>query len=211
MTQGQKNAIETLMPVYGIEFSALNPQPSRHFDNTNPVWLEIGFGNGEALLHMAALLPDINFIGIEVHAPGVGHLLAGIDAAGLTNVRVMRHDAVEVLDALDTGTLARVLVFFPDPWHKKRHHKRRIIQNETIRSVQRTLQPGGHLHCATDWQPYAEVMLEQLNHAEGFVNTSPTQVYCDKPDYRPLTKFEQRGLKLGHEVADLVFRTLPDA
>lgn len=210
MTQGQKNALDTLMPVHGIEFDVLNPQPATHFGNSNPVWLEIGFGDGEALLHMAALLPEINFIGIEVHAPGVGHLLAGIDAQGLTNVRVMRHDAVEVLDVLAAQTLERVLVFFPDPWHKKRHHKRRIIQSETIDSIRRTLTPGGHLHCATDWQPYAEAMLEQLNDTEGFQNTSASRGYCDKPDYRPLTKFEQRGLRLGHEVADLVFQRLAD-
>ncbi len=199
------------MPVYGIEFDDLNSQPSTHFDNDSPVWLEIGFGDGEALLHMAALLPEVNFIGIEVHAPGVGHLLAGIEAQALHNVRVMRHDAVEALDALADSTLDRVLVFFPDPWHKKRHHKRRIIQSETIDSIRRTLKPGGHLHCATDWAPYAEAMLEQLSEAEGFENTAASQGYCDKPDYRPLTKFEQRGLRLGHEVADLVYRRLPDA
>lgn len=205
MTDGQRDAMTALMPVYGVPFQESLLTLPDLFGNDAPVWLEIGFGNGEALLHMAGLHPEINFLGIEVHAPGVGHLLAGIDSQGLRNVRVMRHDAVDVLEhMIPAGSLARVLLFFPDPWHKKRHHKRRILQAETVKLIEQALQVGGVLHCATDWEPYAEAMLEELATSSRLTNQASEQ-FCEKPAYRPLTRFEQRGIKLGHVVRDLLY------
>ncbi|MBX2884207.1 MAG: tRNA (guanosine(46)-N7)-methyltransferase TrmB [Granulosicoccus sp.] len=205
MTDGQREAIATLMPVYGVAFCEAKLDFATLFGNDSPVWLEVGFGNGEALLHIAARFPEINFLGIEVHAPGVGHLLAGIESQALSNIRVMRHDAVDVLQhMIPADSLARVLVFFPDPWHKKRHHKRRILQGETITLIEKTLKIDGVLHCATDWEPYAEAMLEELGASTLLVNQS-SDGFSEKPEYRPLTRFEKRGLKLGHVVRDLLY------
>lgn len=205
MTSGQQHALDSLFPIYGIPFTPCRIDLAGTFGNNRPVWLEIGFGDGEALMTMAESMPDINFIGIEVHAPGVGHLLARIEERQLDNVKVMRHDAVEVMsEMLAEGSIERVLLLFPDPWHKKRHHKRRILQAETLALFTKILQPGGKFHCATDWAEYAEAMLDVLN-SSSLSNLAPGRSYAVKPDYRPLTKFEQRGLKLGHEVFDLLF------
>jgi len=166
--------------------------------------LEIGFGMGQATAHIAALRPDTLFIGCEVHAPGVGALLKLADALQLENIRIVQHDAVQVLEhMIAPATLHGVHIFFPDPWPKKRHHKRRLIQPPFVRLLAGRLAPGGYIHCATDWQPYAEQMLAVLTAEPLLRNTA--SAYASRPAYRPLTKFEQRGLRLGHGVWDLVF------
>ena len=171
--------------------------------------LEIGFGMGQATAHIAGLMPDTLFIGCEVHEPGVGALLKLAGALELRNIRLVQHDAVEVLrHMIAPASLDGVHVFFPDPWHKKRHHKRRLIQPPFVRELAERLKPGGYLHCATDWQPYAEQMLAVLGAEPMLANTADASLggYAPKPAYRPLTKFENRGLKLGHGVWDLVFQ-----
>jgi tRNA (guanine-N7-)-methyltransferase len=166
--------------------------------------LEIGFGMGAATAEIASTRPESDFIGVEVHPPGVGALLQRIDEGGLNNVRIVAHDAVEVLEhMLAPASLAGVHIFFPDPWHKTKHHKRRLIQTPLVRLLTSRLAPGGLLHCATDWAPYAEQMLEVLGAEPGLQNTA--QGYALRPAYRPLTKFESRGLRLGHGVWDLLF------
>jgi tRNA (guanine-N7-)-methyltransferase len=207
VTQGQARALETLWPVYGIEFDASRRLDfNQVFGNDNPVWLEIGFGMGKSLAEMAQLMPQVNFLGIEVHRPGVGSLLNDIQEQGITNIRIMSHDAVEVLKLmLPELSLARVLLFFPDPWHKTKHHKRRIVQPDFLKLVSSRLAGGGVFHAATDWQPYAEWMLEMFAQVPIFDNTAGVGQYAVKPDYRPETKFERRGIKLGHGVWDLVF------
>jgi tRNA (guanine-N7-)-methyltransferase len=167
--------------------------------------LEIGFGMGQATAAIAALQPAVDFIGIEVHQPGVGALLRRIAEAGLGNLRIVQHDAVPVLEQMiEPATLAGVNVFFPDPWHKKKHHKRRLIQPAFVALLASRLAPGGTLHCATDWQPYAEQMLAVLSAEPLLANTADG--YAPRPAVRPQTKFELRGLALGHGVWDLVFR-----
>ena len=174
------------------------------FGRRAPRVLEIGFGMGDATAQVAAAMPGTDFIGIEVHAPGVGALLKRIGELKLANVRIVQHDAVEVLrQMVEPASLAGVHVWFPDPWHKKKHHKRRLIQPAFVALLSSRLAPGGYLHCATDWQPYAEQMLEVLSSADGLANAAAG--YAPRPDWRPLTKFEARGLKLGHGVWDLVF------
>lgn len=206
MTSGQKTALDALYPLYGIDFQESELDLSQIFGNSAPIWLEIGFGDGEALLTMAEQNPQNNFLGIEVHAPGVGHLLAGMEKKHLSNIRVMRHDAAEVLQyCIPTASLQRVLLFFPDPWHKKKHHKRRFLQHETLHLIKRALTLHGILHCATDWTDYAESMMELLSADAMLSNASPTGGYSEKPEYRPETKFEQRGMRLGHPVYDLLF------
>jgi len=205
VTSGQARAIEALGDRYRIPFA---PQPldrAQAFGRDAPVVLEIGFGMGDATAHIAALMPETDFLCCEVHEPGVGALLKRIGEASLSNIRIVQHDAVEVLDQmLSPGVLAGVHVFFPDPWHKKRHHKRRLIQPPLVQRLASRLAPGGYLHCATDWEPYAQQMLEVLGAEPLLANTA--EGYAPKPDYRPLTKFEKRGLRLGHGVWDLVFR-----
>ncbi len=209
MTPGQKRALEQLMPRFGLE-------PGRHIDPVEvfhrqaPLTLEIGFGNGESLAIMAAQAPDTDFIGIEVHRPGVGHLLQELDKQTLDNVRVFNEDAMKVLrECLPDCCLDRLLLFFPDPWHKKRHHKRRIVRPDFIELVAQKLNPGGILHMATDWENYAEHMLEVMERAPAFRNCAEAGLYSEKPGYRPVTKFERRGRKLGHGVWDLLFQYLP--
>lgn len=178
------------------------------FGRHAPVVLEIGFGMGEATAHIAQAMPARDFLCCEVHEPGVGALLKRVQDGALHNVRIVAHDAVEVLQHMVApGSLAGVHVFFPDPWHKKRHHKRRLVQPEWVDLVATRLAPGGYLHCATDWQPYAEHMLQVLQANRALHNTA-TDVsgFATRPAYRPLTKFEQRGLRLGHGVWDVVFR-----
>jgi len=196
------------MPRFGLEPGSLI-DPVEIFQRQAPLALEIGFGNGESLATMAAQAPDTDFIGIEVHRPGVGHLLQELDKQVLNNVRIFNEDAVKVLrDCLPDNCLDRLLLFFPDPWHKKRHHKRRIVQAEFIELLARKLKPGGILHMATDWENYAQHMLEVLERAPAFRNCAGAGFYSEKPGYRPVTKFERRGQKLGHGVWDLLFQYL---
>ena len=201
---GQQRALEELGPLYAVPYQ---PQPldlDTVFGRHAPRVLEIGFGMGDATAQVAAAHPETDFIGIEVHVPGVGALLKHIGAQGLTNLRIVQHDAVQVLaHMIQPASLAGVHIWFPDPWHKKRHNKRRLIQGAFVADLITRLAPGGYLHCATDWQPYAEQMLEVLGAEPTLANTAAG--YAERPDWRPLTKFENRGIKLGHGVWDLVF------
>lgn len=205
MGSGQVRALVELGPKFVLPYQ---PEPlvnAEVFGRDAPLVLEIGFGMGDATAKIAKALSHINFLGCEVHEPGVGALLKHIDEQGLSNIRIVQHDAVEVLQhMLAPESLAGVHIFFPDPWHKKRHNKRRLIQPAFVSQLLTRIAPGGYLHCATDWAPYAEQMLEVLNAEPMLENTA--QGYAPKPDYRPLTKFENRGLKLGHGVWDLVFK-----
>ncbi len=206
ITPAQQRALDELLPVYGLEFQQHPIDPKEVFGREAPLWVETGFGNGDALLSMAQRYPEINFLGIEVHAPGVGRLLHGVEQMELKNIRVIRHDAYEVFDSmLPAHSVQRALVFFPDPWPKKRHHKRRILQQAFVSVIEDALIPGGVLHCATDWQEYAEWILELLQSREKLLSLSATSRFATRPDYRPATRFEQRGRKLGHEVFDLLF------
>lgn len=206
LTAGQQRALDVLFPHFGIEASDSPIDFGAVYGREAPTILEIGFGNGDTLATIARNHPENNYLGIEVHRPGVGHLLMRIEEFGLHNVRVMCADAVEILQRqIPDGSLAALYLFFPDPWHKKRHHKRRQVQPEWAQLVRRKLKIGGMLHMATDWQEYAEHMLAVLSHAEGFVNQSPHSDFIERPAYRPTTKFEQRGTRLGHGVWDLMF------
>ena len=202
---GQQRALQDLGPRYLLPFSAQPIDPAALFGRQAPLVLEIGFGMGQATAQIAATLPQADFLGIEVHAPGVGALLREIGERGLSNLRIVQHDAVEVLrQMLAPGSLAGVHIFFPDPWHKKRHHKRRLIQPAFIELLASRLRTGGSLDCATDWQDYAEQMLAVLGACPALLNTADG--YAPRPEIRPLTKFEARGLNLGHGVWDLVFK-----
>ncbi|MET1218385.1 MAG: tRNA (guanosine(46)-N7)-methyltransferase TrmB [Glaciecola sp.] len=206
LTNAQARALEEHWPTMGLEVSMGMLDFTEVFGNANPVVLEIGFGMGKSLVEMAQNAPDHNFIGIEVHRPGVGACLADAAEAGVTNLRVFEHDAIEVLaQCIPAHSLQRLQLYFPDPWHKKRHHKRRIVQTEFAQNVHARLKDGGHLHMATDWEPYAQHMLEVMQAQANYENTSPTGDYVSRPDYRPITKFEVRGQKLGHGVWDLIF------
>jgi tRNA (guanine-N7-)-methyltransferase len=204
MGPGQQRALDELGPRFVLPYRREALDFAAAFGRDAPTVLEIGFGMGDATAQVATALPATNFIGIEVHAPGVGALLKRIGAGQLTNLRLIQHDAVEVLEhMIAPASLAGVHIYFPDPWHKKRHHKRRLIQPAWVRQLSTRLAPGGYLHCATDWQPYAEQMLEVLGAEASLVNT--TDGYSPRPAWRPQTKFEARGLKLGHGVWDLLF------
>jgi tRNA (guanine-N7-)-methyltransferase len=208
MGSGQTRALAELGPRFVLQFSAAPADWPALFGRDAPRVLEIGFGMGDATASIAQALPGTDFIGVEVHTPGVGALLRQIGERQLTNLRLIQHDAVEVLEhMIAPDSLAGVHVFFPDPWHKKRHHKRRLIQPPFVTLLASRIAPGGYLHCATDWQPYAEQMLEVLGAEPALHNTAPAPAsgYAPRPAYRPLTKFENRGLKLGHAVWDLVF------
>jgi tRNA (guanine-N7-)-methyltransferase len=205
LSSGQQRALDTLWDRYGVDASPGLLDLDKLFRRGAPRILEIGFGNGESLTTMAQARSDADFLGIEVHRPGVGHLLMRIESLGLSNLRVLCVDAVEVLARqLPDTSLNRIQVFFPDPWPKHRHHKRRLIQPDFVALLARKLKPGAHLHLATDWEAYALHMLAVLEAAEGFVNTASK--FAERPDYRPLTKFERRGLSLGHAVWDLLFQ-----
>ncbi len=205
MGTGQIKALTELGPKFVLPYKAERLDPAAFFGRSAPLVLEIGFGMGAATADIAQTLPDHDFIGCEVHEPGVGALLKLIGEREIGNIRIVQHDAVEVLrDMVGEAALDGVHIFFPDPWHKKRHNKRRLIQPPFVANLVKHLKPGGYLHCATDWQPYAEQMLEVLSAEPTLLNTAAG--YADKPAYRPLTKFEARGLKLGHGVWDLVFR-----
>jgi tRNA (guanine-N7-)-methyltransferase len=209
LTVAQERAFSELWPRFGVDWTPGAPlDPAALFGNDRPVVLEIGFGNGESLAEMAEQNPERNWLGIEVHRPGVGHLLLEIERRELTNLRVMRHDAVEVLrEGIEPGALDAVQLFFPDPWPKKRHHKRRILSPELVGLLARVIRPGGTFHAATDWAHYAEQMLAVLDGAHAlFENTAGAGHYAPRPAVRPLTKFEQRGERLGHPVADLIYQ-----
>lgn len=208
---GQQRALAELGPRYVLPYAAAPMDFAAVFGRRATVRLEIGFGMGDATAQVAAGAPEADLIGCEVHEAGIGALLKRIGEQQLTNVRILRHDAVEVLrDMVPTASLAGVHLWFPDPWHKKRHHKRRIVQPPFAELVASRLAPGGYLHCATDWQPYAEQMLEVLSACPALANTAGSG-YSPRPAWRPQTKFEMRGLKLGHGVWDLVFTTRPGA
>ena len=208
ITRGQQRAYERNWPRFGVAFQPRPLDLGELFGNDNPTWVEIGFGNGESLATLAAAHPERNWLGIEVHPPGVGRLLMRIEALGLNNLRIVRHDAVEVLDQMIApASLAGILLFFPDPWPKKRHHKRRIVQPAFVELVAGRLMPGGLFHAATDWVPYAEWILEHFEaRPDLFENLAGPGQYAERPATRPLTKFEARGRRLGHEVRDLLFQ-----
>lgn len=206
-TIGQAKAIETLGPKYLLPYQPHPVDLAALFGRAAPTVLEIGFGMGEATAHIAGLMPEKNFLCSEVHTPGVGALLKRIGDLGLTNIRIVQHDAVDVLDhMLPAESLAGVHIFFPDPWHKARHNKRRLVQPHFVAKLLPRLESGGYIHCATDWEPYAQQMLEVLSAEPALRNTAAG--FAPRPEYRPLTKFENRGLRLGHGVWDVVFRRL---
>jgi tRNA (guanine-N7-)-methyltransferase len=207
ITPAQQRALGALWPKYGIEFAAAPLELRAAFGRAAPCTLEIGFGNGENLLALAAARPERDFLGIEVHRPGVGRLLLALEARALTNVRILCHDAVEVFDRQITAeSLQEILILFPDPWPKKRHHKRRLIQRPFAEVMTRALAPGGLLRVATDWQPYALEMLETLGALRALENLAADGAFVARPAERAPTRFERRGTQLGHRVWDLAFR-----
>lgn len=207
LTEGQKRALDEYWPRYGIgeaesilDFKAL-------FGNEAPVIMEIGFGNGDATWRMAQSSPEKNFLGVEVHQPGVGHLLLKMEQHEISNIRIANDDVVVFLnERVPKESLAGVLIYFPDPWPKKRHHKRRLIQPSLIALLASRMRSGALLHLATDWEPYAKFMLEVMTSSSDFKNLSSTRDFCDQPEWRPQTKYESRGQRLGHQVRDLLFR-----
>jgi tRNA (guanine-N7-)-methyltransferase len=206
LTKGQEAAMDNNWSTMGIDFAQQMLDWKEVYNREAPVVLEIGFGMGASLVEMAKNAPEKDFIGIEVHSPGVGACLMGAEEAGLTNLRVMCHDAVEVFDyMIPDGSLDTVQLFFPDPWHKTRHHKRRIVQPAFAEMLRKKLKIGGVFHMATDWENYAEHMVEVMNAAPGYKNTATDGDYIVRPEDRPLTKFEARGHRLGHGVWDMKF------
>jgi len=207
-SSAQQRAHQKLLPMFGIAYAAQKLSLDSAFGRAAPKILEIGFGMGETTAAIAAANPDKDYLGIEVHTPGVGSLLKQIGERGLTNLRIIQHDAVEVLESmLAPESLDGVHIFFPDPWPKKRHHKRRLLQPPLVVLLASRMKPGAYLHTATDWGEYAEQMLQVLCAEPTLQNTArDASGFVPRPDYRPQTKFETRGLKLGHEVWDLLFR-----
>jgi tRNA (guanine-N7-)-methyltransferase len=207
LTLGQKSALSEYWPFYGLDYELANEGVGTAIRAFNSVVLEIGFGNGDALIEMAGNEPDTLYIGVEVHKPGVGRCLSIIEKNKLPNVRIISHDAVEVMQhMIPQQSLDKVLLYFPDPWHKRRHHKRRIVNQKFRDLAFKLLKPDGNVHFATDWQNYAEHMAQELLSDARFSNRGNSDGYAQRPDYRPRTKFEQRGIKLGHGVWDLVFQ-----
>jgi tRNA (guanine-N7-)-methyltransferase len=206
LTSGQQRAFEQVWPKLGVLFSGTAIDLAALFGNANPCFVEIGFGDGESLAQMALQHPERNYLGIEVHRPGIGHLLLRAEMLELANLRIIRHDAIEVLQQLSDASLAGLYLFFPDPWHKNRHRKRRIVKPEFVEELARIIHSGGVFHAATDWQDYARQMIRILSAAEAFDNQAGAGHYAPRPDYRLPTKFEQRGQRLGHGVWDLVFQ-----
>ena len=208
MGSGQVRALQTLGPRYTLPYQPAPMDWAQAFGRAAPRVLEIGFGMGQATAQIAAARPDLDFIGVEVHEPGVGALLREIGERDLRNLRIVQHDAVDVLQHMVApASLAGLHVYFPDPWHKKRHHKRRLIQPALVDLLASRLAPGGWLHCATDWQDYAQQMLAVLDACPALANTADG--YAPRPEMRPLTKFEARGLRLGHGVWDLLYQRRP--
>jgi tRNA (guanine-N7-)-methyltransferase len=209
ITESQQKALELYWPQYGLSLQTGCIDPQLLFGNNHPLVVEIGYGMGDSLLTMAAQERDKNFIGVEVHLPGVGRLANEAGKQPLLNLKTYCADAIDVLTfCIPENSVSRLQLFFPDPWHKKRHHKRRIVQTDFVALVASRLCAGGVFHLATDWQPYAEFMLSVLNENTALTNLSLTGDYCERPHYRPVTKFERRGEKLGHGVWDLLFQTL---
>jgi tRNA (guanine-N7-)-methyltransferase len=209
MTEGQERALKENWPLYGLELSDGPVDFKALFGDARPVVLEIGFGMGDSLIEMARRAPEKGFIGIEVHPPGVGRLLARAREEGLENIRVYCEDAIEVLArCIPDQSLECVQLFFPDPWPKKRHHKRRIVQPAFAQTIRQKLKPGGTFHMATDWENYAEHMMDVMSAAEGYRNAAGDGQYSPQPDFRPVTKFQRRGEKLGHGVWDLIFERI---
>ena len=209
MTEGQQKGLEQGTPLFVLPLADAPVDYDQVFGRSAPRSLEIGFGMGHSLLEMAAAAPDQDFIGVEVHRPGVGALLNGVLTQGLTNLRVYDCDAIEVLNrCIADNSLDRLMLFFPDPWHKSRHHKRRIVQASFAELVRSKLKVGGILHMATDWEPYAEYMLEVMDVAPGYRNLAEDGKCVPRPAERPITKFERRGERLGHGVWDLKFEKL---
>jgi tRNA (guanine-N7-)-methyltransferase len=212
LTEAQARALRELWPIFGIssQSGVIDPtefDPNGAFGRDAPLVVEIGFGNGEATWRMARDEPEKNFLGIEVHKPGVGHLLQALETHELTNVRIARDDAVDFIrNQLPSGSIDEARIYFPDPWHKKRHNKRRIIQTPFLDLLASKMKPGALLHLATDWEPYAEHMLEVCTEHAQFENRSPSNDYCEKPGWRPETKYELRGERLGQHSRDLLFR-----
>ena len=206
MTPGQQKAYDSHWSSKGLLMADGMIDYAEVFGRQSPVVLEIGFGMGASLVEMAKAAPEQDFIGIEVHLPGVGKLLHGMEQHSVDNIRVYCDDAVEVLNqCIADNSLDRIQIYFPDPWHKKKHHKRRLIQPPFVQALRSKLKAGGVLHLATDWQPYAEHMMEVMVAADGFSNQAQGSDFADRPAYRPITKFEQRGQRLGHGVWDLLF------
>lgn len=209
-TEAQQRAIDELWPAYGVDFDGAPLDLDAVFGRSAARTVEIGFGNGENLLTLAERNPERDFLGVEVHGAGVGRVLAGIRERGLENIRVVRHDAVEVFHSgLAAGSVAEVLVFFPDPWPKARHQRRRIVQPGFTQLILRALAADGVLRLATDWEPYAEHMVEVLDAEPGLVNVAGDAHFVPRPEDRPVTKFERRGEKLGHAIFDLEYRPRP--
>jgi tRNA (guanine-N7-)-methyltransferase len=205
----QRDALERLLPTYGVPYQPAPLDLQSVFGRQAPKFLEIGFGMGETTAEIAQAHPECDYLGIEVHGPGVGALLRRIAELELRNVRIVQHDAVEVLrDMIVPASLAGIHVFFPDPWPKTRHHKRRLLQPAFVRALALRLAPGGYLHIATDWKDYADQILALLAAEPLLQNTA--RDFAPRPDYRPVTKFEHRGLRLGHGVWDVVFRRVTD-
>lgn len=207
MTEGQKKAYERCWSKYGLTREQGMIDPRQVFGREAWLNLEIGFGMGRSLADMAEAAPEQDFIGVEVHLAGVGALLKEVEDRKLENVRVYAIDANEVIDlCLPDASLDRIMLFFPDPWHKKRHHKRRLVQPGFVQRIRHKLRVGGVFHLATDWENYAEHMMTVMSESEGFANTEEAGQFAPRPDHRPITKFEQRGARLGHGVWDLLFR-----
>lgn len=207
MTSGQEKAWDRSWPRFGVSRSDGMVEPRELFSRQAMLNLEIGFGMGQSLATMAEAAPEQDFIGAEVHKPGVGALLKEVEDRGLENLRVYNIDANDVIDfCLPDASLDRIMVFFPDPWHKKRHHKRRLIQPEFVQRLRHKLRVGGLLHLTTDWENYSEHMMAVMSAAEGFANTMPENGFSPRPKDRPITKFEERGMGKDHGVWDLVFR-----
>lgn len=205
LSKGQQRAIEEGMPIWGIDY---NPAQKLDFEaafgRPGPSWLEIGFGMGETTAKIAQAHPDVNYLGVEVYPAGVGAMIKRIEEEGIRNVRIMSHDVIDIVEnMIPDASLDRVLIYFPDPWRKKKHHKRRLVRPDFISPLCDKLKPGGLLHCATDWENYAEQMLEVLQAEPKLRNTCDG--FAPRPDERPLTKFENRGIKLGHGVWDLLY------
>ncbi len=206
LTKGQAKALEDHWSTMGVDYADAKLNLTELFGRDAPTVLEIGFGMGKSLVEMAKAQPELNFFGIEVHRPGVGACLSYAGELGVTNLRVIEHDAIEVLKhMIDDNQLHKLQLFFPDPWHKKRHNKRRIVQPDFVELIASKIQTGGQFHMATDWEPYSEHMLEITQQSPLFKNTSETNDFVPRPDFRPITKFETRGQKLGHGVWDLIF------
>ena len=209
MTEAQRKAFEVSWPVYGLKLADGAINTDVVFGRAGQKVLEIGFGMGTSLIEMAVASPNTDFIGIEVHPPGVGTLMNSARIEDLSNLRVYLADANDVLEeCFDAQSIDRLQLYFPDPWHKKKHNKRRIVKSTFVQQVRAKLRPDGILHMATDWEHYAEQMMETLSEAEGFENCAGAGQYSERPSYRPTTKFEKRGEKLGHGVWDLVFKKI---